>query len=55
MPEDVAFIGFDGSETFAFNLYSKGITYIKQPIEQFGYEAFNLLVNNIGAEGKTDI
>ena len=55
VPEDVAFVGFDGSETFAFNLYPKGITYIKQPVEQFGYEAFNLLVANIVADGKTDI
>ena len=55
VPEDVAFVGFDGSETFAFNLYPKGITYIKQPIEQFGYEAFNLLVANIVADGKTDV
>jgi LacI family transcriptional regulator len=55
VPDDVAFVGFDGSETFAFNLYPKGITYIKQPIEQFGYEAFNLLVANIVADGKTDV
>lgn len=52
VPEDVAFVGFDGSETFAFNLYSKGISYIRQPIEQFGYEAFELLMEGIvkGAE-----
>lgn len=55
IPDDVAFIGFDGSETFAFNLYPKGITYIKQPIEQFGYEAFNLLVTCILAHGNTDV
>jgi LacI family transcriptional regulator len=55
VPDDVAFVGFDGSETFAFNIYPKGITYIKQPIEQFGYEAFHLLVANIVADGKTDV
>ena len=55
VPKDVAFIGFDGSETFAYNLYDKAITYIKQPIEQFGYEAFNLLVSTIITHGKTDV
>ena len=55
VPDDVAFIGFDGSETFAFSLYEKEITYVKQPIEQFGYEAFNLLVNTIINHGKSDI
>ena len=47
VPDDIAFVGFDGSETFAFNLYEKGISYIKQPIEQFGYEAFNLLMDSV--------
>ena len=54
VPSDMAFVGFDGSETFAFNLYETGITYIKQPIEQFGYEAFGLLIDRIekGSESK---
>ena len=47
IPDDVAFIGFDGSETFAFELYSTGISYIQQPIAQFGVEAFNLLIDNL--------
>lgn len=55
VPDDVAFIGFDGSETFAFNLYNRGISYIKQPIEQFGYEAFDLLINNIAAAGNVKV
>lgn len=55
VPDDVAFIGFDGSETFAFKLYDKGITYIKQPIEQFGYKAFDLLFNNILAADSIEV
>ena len=55
IPGDVAFIAFGGSETKALDLYPKGITYIKQPVEQFGYKAFDLLVNDIIAEGKTDV
>lgn len=55
VPEDVAFVGFDGSETFAFNLYQRGISYIKQPIEQFGYEAFDLLISGISQNGGAKI
>ena len=55
VPEDVAFIGFDGSETFAFNLYQRGISYIKQPIEQFGYEAFDLLISSISNKDEVKV
>ena len=55
VPEDVAFIGFDGSETFAFNLYQKGVSYIKQPIEQFGYEAFDLLISSISKKDEVKV
>ena len=55
VPDDIAFIGFDGSETFAFNLYERGISYIKQPIEQFGYEAFDLLISGISQNGGAKI
>ena len=43
VPEDVAVIAFDGSETFAFDLYYTTVSYIKQPIEKFGTEAFSVL------------
>lgn len=55
VPEDVAFVGFDGSETFAFNLYQRGISYIKQPIEQFGYEAFDLLISSISNKDEVKV
>ena len=55
VPNDVAFIGFDGSETFAFNLYQKGVSYIKQPIEQFGYEAFDLLISSISNKDEVKV
>lgn len=55
VPDDVAFVGFDGSETFAFNLYEREITYIKQPIEQFGYEAFDLLMGGISREDEKKV
>lgn len=55
VPNDVAFIGFDGSETFAFNLYQKGVSYIKQPIEHFGYEAFDLLISSISNKDEVKV
>lgn len=43
VPDDVAVIAFDGSETFAFDLYYTTVSYVKQPIEKFGTEAFSVL------------
>ena len=54
IPRDVAIIAFDGSETFAFELYYTSISYIKQPIEQFGFEALDLIVKLINKKGDTD-
>lgn len=48
IPDDVAVIAFDGSETFAFELYYTSISYVRQPIEQFGFEAIDLVVKLIG-------
>ena len=50
IPEDVAIIAFDGSETFAFELYDTGISYVKQPIRSFGEEAFKLLYKAMNGE-----
>lgn len=52
IPDDVAVIAFDGSETFAFALYYTSISYIKQPIELFGYEAVDLIVKHISNAGQ---
>lgn len=47
IPDDVAVIAFDGSETFAFDLYYTTVSYVKQPIEKFGVEAFSILMKLI--------
>ena len=43
--DDVAVVGFD--ENDVFNLFYSPITYIKQPIEQIGIEAVNILVDKM--------
>lgn len=55
IPDQVAVVGFDGSE--AFDLYYTPIAYIRQPIEQFGTEALKLLIESIEAEkpGKVSV
>lgn len=50
IPDDVAVIAFDGSETFAFELYDTGISYVKQPIRLFGEQAFGVLYDNMKGE-----
>lgn len=45
VPVDIAVVGFDGSD--AFELFYASITHIKQPIEQIGREAFNLIIKSI--------
>ncbi len=51
VPDDVAIVAFDGSETFAFDLYYTTVSYIKQPIKKFGVESFAILRKLI-AQGK---
>ena len=43
VPEDIAIVAFDGSETFAFDLYYTTVSYVKQPIEKFGLESYSIL------------
>lgn len=45
VPHDMAIVGFDNSE--AFELFYTSITYINQPIEQIGTEAFNMIIKLI--------
>jgi len=45
IPDDVAVVGFD--ENDVFNLFYSPITYVKQPIEQIGIEAVNILVDKM--------
>jgi LacI family transcriptional regulator len=51
VPEDVAFIGFDGGD--CFDLYHSPLTYVKQPLEEMGKEAFRVLLDLINGSSKT--
>ena len=45
VPKDIAVVGFDGSE--ALDLFYTSLTYVKQPIQQFGYEVIELMIKSI--------
>lgn len=47
VPEDLALIAFDGSETFAFELFPTSISYVKQPLEEFGVRAYDMLMCSV--------
>jgi LacI family transcriptional regulator len=51
IPGDLAFIGFDGGE--CFDLFNPPLTYVKQPLEEIGKEAFRVLIDLINRSGKT--
>jgi LacI family transcriptional regulator len=51
IPDDVAFVGFDGGD--CFDLYHSPLTYVKQPLEEMGKEAFRLLLDLINGSSKT--
>jgi LacI family transcriptional regulator len=51
IPDDVAFIGFDGGD--CFDLYQPPLTYVKQPLEEMGKEAFRILLDLINRSSKT--
>jgi LacI family transcriptional regulator len=50
IPEEMGFIGFDGGESF--DLYSSPLSYIKQPLEEMGKEAVNVLMDLINGSTK---
>lgn len=54
VPDDVAIVAFDGSETFAFELYYTMVSYIKQPIRKFGTESFSILMKLIASGDASD-
>ncbi len=43
IPKDMAFIGFDGGESF--DLYSSPLSFIQQPLEEMGKEAVRVLMD----------
>jgi LacI family transcriptional regulator len=50
IPQDISFVGFDGGESF--DLFDPPLTYVKQPLEEMGKEAFNILQDLIKGSGK---
>ena len=50
IPGDIAFIGFDGGEVF--DLYSTPLSYVKQPLEEMGKEAVNVLMESMKGSNK---
>ncbi len=51
IPDDLGFIGFDGGE--CFDLFSPRLTYVKQPLEEMGKEAFRVILDLIKGSNKT--
>lgn len=51
IPDDLAMIGFDGSE--AFDFFTPSITYIEQPLAAIGKEAVRVLLEQIQGAQKT--
>ena len=51
IPSDLAFIGFDGGE--CFDLYDPPLSYVKQPLEEMGREAFRTVLDLINRSSKT--
>lgn len=52
IPEQLAVVGFDGGEVF--DLYRTPITFVKQPIEEMGQEAFRILFDLFNGSTKTN-
>lgn len=50
IPEDVSFIGFDGGE--GFDLHNPPLSFIQQPLEEMGREAFGILLDLINGSKK---
>lgn len=50
--DNIAVVCFDSSE--AFELFYTTISYVQQPIEQFGQEALDLLIKTIKQNGQTN-
>jgi LacI family transcriptional regulator len=48
--DDFAFIGFDGGESF--DLFNPPLSYVQQPLEEMGKEAFNILLELINGSKK---
>jgi LacI family transcriptional regulator len=45
IPRELGFVGFDGGESF--DLFNPPLSYVQQPLEEIGKEAFKALLSNI--------
>ena len=52
IPEQIAVVGFDGGDVF--DLYRTPLTFVKQPIEEMGQEAFKVLFGIFNGSTKTN-
>lgn len=50
IPGDIAFIGFDGGESF--DLFSPPLSFVQQPLEEMAKEAFSVLLSLINGSRK---
>ena len=50
IPDDLAFFGFDGGESF--DLFDPPLSFVQQPLEEMGKESFNVLLNVIKGSSK---
>lgn len=50
IPEDIAFIGFDGGESF--DLFNPPLSFVQQPLEEMAKEAFSVLLSLINGSRK---
>ena len=50
IPEDIAFIGFDGGE--CFDLFNPPLSFVQQPLEEMGKESFRVLLDLMKGSSK---
>jgi len=50
IPEDIAFIGFDGGESF--DLFDPPLSFVQQPLDDMAKESFNVLMSLINGSNK---
>lgn len=50
IPDDIAFFGFDGGESF--DLFAPPLSFVKQPLEEMGRESFNVLLSIINGSSR---
>lgn len=54
IPGKMAVVAFDGSETLAFDLFHTGISYVRQPVDEYGEKVCAILFSMLDS-GSTEI